>query len=270
MRTITRVSEMLPVPTPPLPCNTPTPPPPDPSAAEFAQAIVNALNARNFDAVRASMDQSFVFAYWQSQGTSYPPDQAIEGLASNLSPTTPLVSDASKDLITLLDGLNPYALMGLDPAKSQALFVSGWGADGTSEAILYVTRRSNGSLYLYGVLIAPTRFVSTSNPVSHEAFCADTRIPALIEQLKGSVNQSNGDLFAGLVSPTHGVNVRLWAYSSEVNFSPTSAKNCLYQHKFIQLGRRTKRHTGCRFVQRHHPAETAGGVERAEQGNLLR
>ena len=48
--------------------------------------------------------------------------------------------------------------------------------------------------------------------VSHDAFCADTRIPILIEQLKGSMNQSNGDMFAGLVSPVHGVDVRLWAY----------------------------------------------------------
>ena len=55
---------------------------------------------------------------------------------------------------------------------------------GAGEAILYVTRRPDGSLYWYGVLIAPARFVSSSTPVSHEAFCADTRIPALIEQLK--------------------------------------------------------------------------------------
>ena len=218
-------SETLPVPTPPVPCNTATPPPPDPSAAEFVQTIVNALNARDFGAVRTSMDQSFSFAYWLSQGNSYPADQAVQSLASNLSATTPLVSDASRDLSILLDGLNPYSLMGLDPARSQALFVSGWGTDGAGEAILYVTRRSDGSLYFYGVLIAPTRFVSSSSPISHEAFCADTRIPGLIEQLRASMSQSNGDMFAALVSPSHGVNVRLWAYSSEVNLSPATARN---------------------------------------------
>ena len=61
--------------------------------------------------------------------------------------------------------------------------------------------------------------------VSHEAFCSDARIPSMIEQLKGSVNQSNGDLFAALVSPTRGVNVRLWAYSNEVNFNSAAARN---------------------------------------------
>jgi hypothetical protein len=122
----------------------------------------------------------------------------------------------------LLGGLNPYSIVGLNPSNSQALFVSGWGTDGAGEAILFVTRRSDGSLYWYGVLIAPTRFVSSSTPVSHEAFCADTRIPALIEQLKASVNQSNGDLFAALASPTHGVDVRLWAYSAPVNFNAST------------------------------------------------
>ena len=39
------------------------------------------LNARNFDALPAMMDQTFGFAYWQSQGNSYPSDQAIEFIA---------------------------------------------------------------------------------------------------------------------------------------------------------------------------------------------
>jgi hypothetical protein len=60
--------------------------------------------------------------------------------------------------------------------------------------------------------------------VSQAAFCADTRIPGLIDQLNGSMNQSNGDMFASLVSPVHGVNVHLWAYAPAVNFSPSAAQ----------------------------------------------
>jgi hypothetical protein len=112
--------------------------------------------------------------------------------------------------------------MGLDPANSLAFYVSGWGIDGKSEAILYMAKQKDGNPYWHSALIAPSGFNPDS--VSHEAFCADTRIPALIEQLKASMNQSNGDLFASLVSPTRGVNVRLWAYSSEVNFNPTTAR----------------------------------------------
>ncbi len=59
--------------------------------------------------------------------------------------------------------------------------------------------------------------------VSHAAFCADTRIPVLIEQLKGSMNQSNGDAFASLVSIKSGVNVNLWVNTPPVHFSRATA-----------------------------------------------
>jgi hypothetical protein len=285
---------MVPVPTPPLPCNNPT---------EFLQTIVSRLNARNFDAVKASMDQQFLFGYWQSQGSSYTPDLAIESLRGNLSTTTPLVSDANKDLTVLLGGSDPYAIMGLDPANSQALFVAGWGSDGQSEAILYVTRRTDGSLYFHSILVAPGGFArfATSTPaplpgpyavvgvapsdvlniragagssfqvvgsfpagatnvmktgqtaaaegaewvevqrpdgglgwvnsyylteyVSTSAFCADARIPQLIEQLKQSMIQSTGDQFASLVGSKHGVAINLWRDVPPVNYTTATARS---------------------------------------------
>ncbi|RPI94936.1 MAG: SH3 domain-containing protein, partial [Chloroflexi bacterium] len=235
---------------------------------------------------------------WQSQGTSYTPDLAIEQLQLNyIGASTVLTANPNKDLNALLGGSNPYTIVGLDPSNSLALFVSGWGLDGKGEAILYVTRLANGNPYWHSVLIAPGGFappvtligpyavirvqpedvlnirsaagpsqpvvgsfpadavnvmrtgptatgedgtwVEVQNPsggtgwvnsaylteyVTHDAFCADTRIPALIEQLKGSMNQSNGDTFAALVDPVHGVDVHLWAYQRSVNFSTTTAR----------------------------------------------
>lgn len=208
-------SEILPVPTPPLPCATPV---------ELAQNVVSHLNAKNFDAAKSKMGTSFMMAAWQSQGTSYTPDEAVQQLQLNyIGTATLLTHDPDRDLNALLGG-NLYSIMGLDPSSSLAFLVTGWGLDGKGEAILYVTRQADGSLYWYGVLIAPSGFATNSNSISHEAFCADTRIPMLIEQLKASVNQSNGDMVAGLVSPTHGVDVRLWAYSSAVNFNTTTAR----------------------------------------------
>jgi hypothetical protein len=290
------------------PANTPTPTATAaPSPAAFMQGVVDALNAKNFTAAKNMMDTSFMMAFWQSQGTAYPPDAAVQQLGSYIGPNTILSADPNKDLNALLDGSNPYSAMGLDPARSQALFVSGLGADGNDEAILYGTRRQDESLYFYGVLIAPGGFarfnlntptptpaalqgpyaviqvagndvlniragagvshpvigsfaydavnvmrtgptasadnatwVEVQNPsggtgwvnsyylsdhITHDAFCADPRIPALIEQLKGSVNQSNGDAFSSLVSPVHGVDVRLWAYQPAVHFSKTTARD---------------------------------------------
>jgi photosystem II stability/assembly factor-like uncharacterized protein len=284
---------------PQIPTDTPTPPvAPTQSPTEVAQAVVNALNARNFDAAKGLMGESFGMAFWQSQGTSYPPDAAIQQLQLNyIGPSTVLAADPGKDLSALLGGMNPYSIMGLDPSSSQALFVSGWGLDGKGEAILYVTKDANGKWYWNSVLIAPTGFappvtltgpyavinvapndvlnirldaassqpvvgtfpynavnvmrtgptvnaesttwVEVQNPngglgwvnsfylteyVTQDAFCADPRVPALIEQLKGSMNQANGNMLAGIVSPVHGVDVHLWAYASPTNFNTSTAR----------------------------------------------
>ncbi|MCK6540724.1 MAG: hypothetical protein L6Q26_11775, partial [Anaerolineales bacterium] len=270
-------------------------PTPDPSA--FAQSVVNALNARAFESLPPLMDGTFTFAYWQSQGTVYQSETAVEYLRTSHIGTSPLIPDAAKDLTALLGG-SPYSIMNLDPAKSLALFVTGWGLDGKTEAILYVTQRADGSLYWHSVLIAPYGFTvptnligpyavvnvagndvlnirsgaGVSNPiigyfasdatdvmrtgpsasvdgavwvevrrndgligwvnsfylteyVTHEAFCADTRILSLIEQAKQSMNQSNGSLLSQIVSPVHGVNMHLWAYGSGVNFTQATAAN---------------------------------------------
>jgi hypothetical protein len=111
--------------------------------------------------------------------------------------------------------------MGLDPDKSQALFVSGWGLDGKGEAILYVTARADGSLYWHSVLIAPSGFAANGST----AFCADTRIAPLIDQLKQSVIASDGTTFASLVSPQHGMDITFWWGGATVNYTTTTAQN---------------------------------------------
>ena len=58
------------------------------------------------------MDQVVAFAYWQSQGIASTPDQAIESFRANAVPLTP----TGADLTSLLGGMNPYSIMGLDPA----------------------------------------------------------------------------------------------------------------------------------------------------------
>jgi len=129
--------------------------------ATLAQSVVTALNVLNFSGAKNMMDTSFLMAFWQSQGTSYTPDAAISLLQTNyIGASTHLVPDAAKDLTALLGGSNPYTIVGLDPAKSVALFVSGWGLNGTDQAILYVTQRPDGTPYWYGVLVATGGFAN--------------------------------------------------------------------------------------------------------------
>ncbi|MFT3891416.1 MAG: SH3 domain-containing protein [Anaerolineales bacterium] len=282
------------------------------SASAFAQSIVDLLNARNFDAVKTKMGQTFATGFWESQGTSSTPDQAIDAFRNLYVGSTPLTSDANKDLNSLLGGLNPYGIMGLDPANSYGLFVSGLGPEGKSEAIFYVVKKADGSFYFFGMLFAPTKFIhdaatatpspspttapvtlsgpyavvrvapddtlnirsaaGSTNPVvgsfaaeatnvmktgptqtaegakwvqvqnpsggvgwvnssylteqvTHDTFCGDSRIVPLLDQFKQALNSSDGNLLSTLVSPTHGVNFRLWKYSAGVDFTTTTVKD---------------------------------------------
>lgn len=112
------------------------------------------------DSLKTMMNQTFVFAFWQSQGYATAPELAIETLKTNyLGPTTHLTPDPTRDMVALLGGLDPYAIMGLNSGNSQILFVSGWGLSGTDEAILYLNRLPDGSLFWHGVLIASGGFV---------------------------------------------------------------------------------------------------------------
>jgi hypothetical protein len=58
----------------------------------------------------------------------------------------------------------------------------------------------------------------------------------LLSQLKAGVNQSNGSLFSALVSPTHGLDVRLWAYADLVNFNAASVTNIFSDTKVYNWG----------------------------------
>jgi hypothetical protein len=72
--------------------------------------------------------------------------------------------------------------------------------------------------------------------VSHDAFCADTRITSLLEQLKASLNQPNGDVFASLVSIKSGVDVRLWAYQPPVHFSRSNSASIFTSTEVFDWG----------------------------------
>jgi hypothetical protein len=72
--------------------------------------------------------------------------------------------------------------------------------------------------------------------VSRETFCADTRVQALIEQLKQAVNQSNGTLLASLVSPKHGWDVKYWPYGTAAHYTIDTASGAFTSSQVIDWG----------------------------------
>ncbi len=131
---------------------------------KFKQGLVEALNARNYDLLRLMLDKSLTIALWRSEGTAYEVEPAIEQLKLNhLSPTSPLTADLNKDLTSVLNGMDPLSVFGIDVGPNFALFASGWGLDGRDEAVLYVNYLLDGSLYWHGALVAKGGFTQSNN-----------------------------------------------------------------------------------------------------------
>jgi len=123
------------------------------------QVLVLALNAKDCETLRLTMDTSLTIALWRSEGSAYDVEPAIDQLNLNhLNASSSIVADFNKDLSTLPDGTDPFSIFGLDVGPNHALFVSGWGPDGKDDAILYMNYLLDGTLYWHGVLVAKGGF----------------------------------------------------------------------------------------------------------------
>jgi hypothetical protein len=124
----------------------------------FLKLLLDAMNARDYETLKGMMGDTFVIGYWQSEGVSYTPDEAIEQLQLNLlSGTTTITVDMTKDLTALL-GFDPVTIVGPGVAEVSPVFVTGLGAEGKDEAILFIAPRADGSPYWYGMLFAKDGF----------------------------------------------------------------------------------------------------------------
>ncbi len=56
-----------------------------------------------------------------------------------------------------------------------------------------------------------------------DVFCVDPDILFLLEDLKIALQNKDGDLFASLVSPTHGLDLRYYRYGTVANYTPAEA-----------------------------------------------
>jgi hypothetical protein len=71
--------------------------------------------------------------------------------------------------------------------------------------------------------------------VAPDVFCADARIPALLNDLGAALTTSNGASLAALASPAHGVDVRLWRHEANINFPPENLRwvfDSTYSHSW--------------------------------------
>ena len=128
-----------------------------PDVAGFEERLQLTLIQHNPEQMRTLMEDNFLIAVWQSEGVIYSADESITQLLTNyLAPTHIITFNPAQDIA----GFDPQGIVGPDIDLEKAIFTSGWGLDGKSEAVLFVAQRPNGMFYWYGVLISPEGFTT--------------------------------------------------------------------------------------------------------------
>ena len=113
-------------------------------ASAFQQILVEALNRRDYELQKVMMDDLFTIGYWLSEGTENTPEEAIDQLQKNLlSSTSPITADYNKNLSDLL-GVDPVTILGPDIGEASPVLVTGLGAEGKDEGILFVAKQPDG------------------------------------------------------------------------------------------------------------------------------
>jgi hypothetical protein len=126
----------------------------------FQDDLLNGItNNRDYGLLQSLMGDTFTIGYWESEGVELSPLDAALELEANLLPPQAFVAyTLTGDLKGLLGGLDPLTLFGPNVDAVRAIHSTGWGNDGTAEAILIIAQRPDGSYYWHGIVYAPSGF----------------------------------------------------------------------------------------------------------------
>jgi hypothetical protein len=130
---------------------------------EFAAQLMLALVDRNYTQLQQMMGDPFAIGYWQSEGVSVSPGQAIAQLRDNyLMQPISIAFNTTQDLTALFDGTDPLTMWGPDVNAVKAIYVVGLGASGEDEAILVIAEDAGGEPYWHAMLVAAGGFARPS------------------------------------------------------------------------------------------------------------
>jgi hypothetical protein len=133
---------------------------------DFESQLQAVLMQRDAEGMRALMGERFIVAFWQSEGESIPSEEAVTQLLSSHVTENSVLTFQEFQNIPAFD---PQAFVGPDVELAKAIYVTSWGADGQSQALLFVSRRPDGSLFWQGVLVTPAGFAPSVGQACSEA-----------------------------------------------------------------------------------------------------
>ena len=185
---------------------------------KFKQELVAALNARNYELLKVMMGDSFMIGYWLSEGTNNTPDAAIDQLRTNLlNSSSPITADYARNLVELL-GADPVTIVGPDVVEASPLLVSGLGAEGKDQAILFNAKLPDGSLYWHGLLFAKDGFVKPAPVIPVDTNAYPTHVKFVMAQRDVRLRSGPGTQFNIIGFIAEGQTAKVTGVSADGNW----------------------------------------------------
>ena len=132
---------------------------------DLGSQVQAALMQRDAEGLRALMGERFMVAYWQSEGESIPSEEAVaQILNSHLGEHNYLVFQEFQSI----PAFDPRMSVGPDVELAKAIYVYGWGLDSRGDALLFISRRPDGSLFWQGLMVTPKGFAPPLGQVCSE------------------------------------------------------------------------------------------------------
>lgn len=132
---------------------------------DFESQLQAALTQRDAEGLRSLMGEQFIVAYWQSEGASISSDEAVtQILNSHIGANNYLDFQEFQNI----PAFDPKMFVGPDVELAKAIYVYGWGLDGRGDALLFVSRRPDGSFFWQGLMITPKGFAPPLGQVCTE------------------------------------------------------------------------------------------------------
>ncbi len=125
---------------------------------QFDQALAQAMEKMDFNALKSLMGVRFSIATYGQGPTSlteYPTNEALQNLQQGpLAAGAKPAAQFKSDVPALLKGTDPLSLWGPNAQPVRALHVTGLGANAKDEAILVIaTDKTTNQLYWHGILL---------------------------------------------------------------------------------------------------------------------
>ena len=173
------------------------------SLQAFIDTLQQAIAARDFATMQTLMSDPFNVGYWLSEGVSYSPAEAVAFLETTYLPSNAQISwaDPNTDLTPLLQGQPPDTFLGPDKQVAAALLSHGWGEDGATEAIQFITQQPDGSYLWELILVSAFGFGSMPTDVTSVTVNAD----ATFYSGPGETYEPVARIFGGQTYPVSGV-----------------------------------------------------------------